>query len=291
MRLLSSILKWILYSSIFAGLCAVGLSMATERLLLAANPSAGSDILTWVSPLHLFVFAGTLLIYNLHYGIKQLPAGISDRADWSARHRAVHIWLIVLSAGTSAACLIFLNGSIFLAGLFLGILSLAYSLPVLPFIEKKRLKDFGLLKLFLLCFVWACVTTWLPMLQWGREFRNYEVEFLLRFTLMMPLCIAFDIRDMRIDRENRIFTLPNVIGLSNAYRLINLAIVVYIALALWQYVHYPIPHRLISAIGIAILIKVIIHYSKLYKSDRYHLLAVDGVMMLYALLIIFPRFN
>lgn len=291
MQLLSSILKWILYSSVFAGLCAVGLSMATERLLLAESTPGGFGGLAWVTPLHLFVFANTLLIYNLHYGIKRLPVGISDRADWSARHRAVHLWLIILSACTSAACLFFLNDGIVLASLFLGILSLAYSLPVLPLIEKKRLKDFGLLKLFLLCFVWACVTTWLPMIQWGREFKNYEVEFLLRFTLMIPLCIAFDIRDMRIDRENRIFTLPNVIGLSNAYRLINLSILACIALAIWQYARYPIPHRLIGAVAIALLIKVIIHYSKRYKSDRYHLLAVDGVMMLYALLIVFPRIH
>ena len=288
MRLWSNILKWILYSSVFAGLCALGLTMATESLLLETSPFSSAGGLAWVSPLHLFVFANTILIYNLHYGIKQLPAGVSDRADWSAKHRAVHYWLIILSAITSGFCLIFLNGKIFLASLFLGILSLAYSLPILPFIEKKRLKDFGLLKLLLLCFVWACVTTWLPTLQWGRELKNYDVEFLLRFSLMLPLCIAFDIRDMRIDRQNRIFTLPNVIGLTNAYRLINLSLLVIVALAIWQYVRYPIPHRLISAIAIALLIKVIIHYSKRYKSDRYHLLAIDGVMIIYAMLIIMP---
>lgn len=288
MCLLSSLLKWILYSSVFAGLCALGLSMATERLLLATSPLAGAGGWAWVSPLHLFVFANTLLIYNIHYGIKRLPAGVSDRADWSARHRGVHLWLIVLSAIASGICLLFLNSRIFLASLFLGVLSLAYSLPILPFIEKKRLKDFGVLKLLLLCFVWACVTTWLPTLYWGKKFENYEVEFFLRFALMMPLCIAFDIRDMRIDRENRIHTLPNVIGLANTYRLIDLSLVATVALALWQYARYPIGHRLIGAIAIALLIKVIIHYSKKYNSDRYHLLAIDGVMMLYALLIIFP---
>jgi 4-hydroxybenzoate polyprenyltransferase len=141
----------------------------------------------------------------------------------------------------------------------------------------------------LLCFVWASVTTWLPTLQWGKKFNHYEVEFLLRFTLMMPLCIAFDIRDMRIDRQNRIFTLPNVIGLSNAYRLINLSLLALIALAIWQYARYPILHRLIGAFAIALLIKVIIHYSRRYNSDRYHLLAIDGVMILYALLIIVPQ--
>ncbi|MCC7350087.1 MAG: UbiA family prenyltransferase [Phycisphaerales bacterium] len=289
MRLLSSILNWILYSSVFAGFCALGLSMATESLLLATNPDGNPGRLVWLTPLHLFVFANTLLIYNVHYGIKRLPAGASDRADWSARHRSVHPWLIGLSAIASGVCLLFLNREVLLASLLLGVLSLAYSLPILPFIEKKRLKDFGLLKLLLLCFVWASVTTWLPTLQWGKKFNHYEVEFLLRFTLMMPLCIAFDIRDMRIDRQNRIFTLPNVIGLPNAYRLINLSLLALIALAIWQYARYPILHRLIGAFAIALLIKVIIHYSRKYNSDRYHLLAIDGVMILYALLIIVPQ--
>ncbi len=286
MGLFSNSIKWLLYTSIFAALCAVGLSIATERLLLSKTAFSFTSWSFIFSPLHIFIFSNTIFIYNVHYGIKRLPEGISDRADWSRKYRYIHWFLIALSIIVSGICLLLLNWKIFLAASFLGILSLGYSLPILPFKNKKRLKDFGILKLILLCFVWACVTTLLPMLYWNKQFESYEVEFFLRFTLMMPLCIAFDIRDMHIDKENSIFTLPNAIGLKNAYRLIDFSLLANVLLAVWQFSRYPIMHRFLSALAIAALTKLIIIGSKKYNSDFYHLLLIDGVMLLYALMII-----
>lgn len=284
-----SFIKWLLYTSIFAGLCAVSFCMATERLLLVdalLPPWQGASAWKNVfSPLHGFVFANTLFIYNVHYGIKKIPAGVSDRADWSIQHKNIHWILIVLSSLLSAVCLLFLNREIFLASIFLGLLSLGYSLPILPFKNKKRLKDFGILKLMLLCFVWSCVTVLLPMLYWDKKFADYEAEFLLRFMLMMPLCIAFDIRDMQVDKSNEIYTVPNTIGLKNSYRLIDISLIIFLILAVIQYIRYPILTRLICGIVVAVITKIVIQLSKKYNSDLYHLLCIDGMMMLYSLLI------
>jgi len=272
-------LKGILYTSVFAGLCAVAFSMATEQLLLLQFPPVGT-------PLHGFIFGNTLLIYNLHYGIKKIPEGVSDRADWTHRHPYVHPVLIVLSFLLSGICLFYLSVKVLLVSMLLGVLALGYSLPVLPFKNKKRLKDWGLLKIFLLCLVWACVTVIIPMIYWEKSFDHYQVEFLLRFVLMIPLCITFDIRDMTIDREHQIYTLPNAIGLRNAYRIIDISIVIFMLLVVWQYARYPIIHRLVSGFLIAAVTKVIIELSKKYNSDLFHLLCIDGVMLLYAVLIL-----
>ncbi len=272
-------LKWILYTSIFAGICAVAFSIATEQLLLQQIPPVGT-------PLHGFIFGNTLLVYNLHYGIKKIPPGISDRADWAHRYPYVHPALIGLSLLLSGICLFYLPFNVLLVSLLLGVLSLGYSLPVLPFKNKKRLKDWGLLKIFLLCFVWACVTVIIPMIYWQKRFDHYQVEFLLRFVLMMPLCIAFDIRDMEVDKAHQIYTLPNAIGLRNAYRLINISIIIFILLVIWQYARYPIMHRLVSGFLIASITKGMIQLSKRFHSDFFHLLCIDGVMLIYSLLIL-----
>jgi 4-hydroxybenzoate polyprenyltransferase len=274
-----SMLKWILYTSIFAALCAVGLCMATERLLSGHVPDV-------FSVLHAFVFVNTLCIYNLHYFIKKIPAGISDRADWSARHKWVHPVLILTGGLISFICLFYLPVKVILVSVALGLLSLGYSLPILPFPQKKRLKDWGILKLLLLSLVWASVTVLMPMLYYSKSFRAYEVEFMMRFIFMLPLCIAFDIRDMETDKENSIYTLPNAVGMLASYRLMYFFLMVFGGLVLWQYVRYPILSRAISGYTIMLLTFVMLRLSKRINADIFYLLCIDGLMLVYALFVL-----
>jgi 4-hydroxybenzoate polyprenyltransferase len=253
--------------------------MATEKLLSGHTPA-------FFSALHGFVAANTLCIYNLHYYIKKIPPGISDRADWSAKHKWVHPFLIVLGCLLSLYCLFFLPLKVIAVSVALGLLSLGYSLPILPFPQKKRLKDWGILKLILLALVWTCVTVLMPMFYYNKSFEAYEVEFLLRFIFMLPLCIAFDIRDMETDKENSIYTLPNAIGLSNSYRLMDFFLVVFAGLAIWQYARYPILDRLVSGFAIAILTRLMLYFSRKVNTDIFYLLCIDGMMLVYALLIL-----
>lgn len=253
--------------------------MATEKLLSGHTPHV-------FSVLHGFVAANTLCIYNLHYYIKRIPPGISDRADWSARNKWVHPFLIAAGCLLSLYCLFFLPLKVIAVSAGLGLLSLGYSLPVLPFPQKKRLKDWGILKLILLALVWTCVTVLMPMFYYNKSFRAFEVEFLLRFVFMLPLCIAFDIRDMETDKENSIYTLPNAIGLANSYRLIDVCLVVLCGLAVWQYLRYPILDRLISGIVIVMLTKLMLYFSRRVNTDIFYLLCVDGMMLVYAVLIL-----
>lgn len=274
-----SVLKWILYTSLFAVFCAVGLCMATEKLLEAQSPG-------FFSALHGFVAANTLCIYNLHYYIKKIPPGISDRADWSARYKWVHPLLIATGCLLSLYCLFFLPFKVIAVSVGLGLLSLGYSLPVLPFPQKRRLKDWGILKLILLSTVWTCVTMLMPMFYYNKSFEAYEVEFMLRFTFMLPLCIAFDIRDMETDKENSIYTLPNAIGLSASYRLMDACLIVFCALAVWQYLRYPIVSRLASGFIIVLLTKILLLLSRKVNTDVFYLLCVDGMMLVYAAFIL-----
>ncbi len=234
------------------------------------------------SALHLFVAANTIVIYNLHYYIKKLPPGLSDRADWSARHTWVHPALIAIGMLLSGCCVFYLPWKVVGISLALGLLSLGYSLPILPFPQKKRLKDWGLLKLFLLSMVWTCVTVLMPMYNWQKQFADYEVEFLMRFTFMLPLCIAFDIRDMETDKAGRIYTLPNAIGLNNSIRMMDFFLLLFCLLAYWQYTRYPLPDRLLCAWAIALCTKLVLVYSRKVNTDVYYLLFVDGMMLAYA---------
>jgi hypothetical protein len=274
-----ALLKWILYTSLFAVLCAVGLCMATEKLLSGHVPGTFQLFMALLQPIH-FVFI--ICINN----IKNIPTGISDRADWSARKQMgtsfshsfrllAFLVLPVLSAPQSDSC-----------KCRIGLIVARYSLPVLPFPQKKRLKDWGILKLILLALVWTCVTVLMPMFYYNKSFKAYEVEFLLRFVFMLPLCIAFDIRDMETDKENSIYTLPNAIGLNNSYKLMDICLIAFCGLAIWQYFRYPVLSRLWSGLFIVVLTKIMLQLSKKVDTDIFYLLCIDGMMLVYALFIL-----
>lgn len=253
--------------------------MATEKLITGTVP----DI---ISPLHSLVFGSTLCVYNAHYLFKVSLPEVSDRFAWSQYHMIWHTGGLLTGMLCCIISLFFLSWHILLACIVLGILSFAYSLPLLPFANKRRFKDFGLLKIFLLTTVWTIVTSILPMLYWGKGIAGYPFEVMIRFVFMFTLCIAFDIRDMQTDMENRIFTLPNRIGLTNSYRLMDIALVLFVVLSVVQYVRYPSGQRLAGEAITAVCTKLVIVYTRKHQTDKAYLGLVDGMMFLYALLLL-----
>jgi 4-hydroxybenzoate polyprenyltransferase len=255
---------WVLYTSVFASVCAVALCMATERLILNHVPAA-------VSALHGFILGSALVVYNIHYLVKKPADSVSDRARWTARHLYGHY--IVLGMGY-LLCIAFVwclpAGLVFVSAL-LGLLSLAYSLPLLPHRAKKRLKDFGNVKIVVLSGVWTVATAILPMLYWHIPPQAYPFELLLRFVLLFILCAAFDIRDIQTDWAAQIYTLPNRIGMKQTYRLIDFLIVLFVLLCIVQYLRYPSMIRLTGSMVTALLMKWSTAHTRNHPSDKAYL--------------------
>jgi len=127
----------------------------------------------------------------------------------------------------------------------------------------------------------------LPMLYWQKNLAAYPLEMLLRFVFVFALCVMFDLRDMRHDLENKIYTLPNKVGIVNSYRLIYAALIFFAAISVVQYIRYPIAGRLAGALITAAGTWLIVQYVKKHSSDdRLYLLLVDGAMLMYALLVL-----
>jgi len=272
---------WLLYTSLFAACCATGLCMATERLLTG-------DIPALPGPLHVLVFGSTLLVYNVHFIMKRSTPQLSDRYSWTQRFR---FWHYVFSAAGFLLCagaVFFLPAAILWCCALLALLSFAYSLPLLPFRNKKRLKDFGRLKIVVLTGVWTIVTSVLPMLYWQKHVSDYPLEILLRFLFMFTLCVAFDIRDMQTDLEADIYTLPNLIGLRNSYRVMNAALLLFALLSVVQYLRYPSLLRLGGELLTVACTRLAITYTREHPSDKAYLAYIDGMMLLYAFFLLLP---
>ena len=218
--------------------------------------------------------------------MKRTTEKLSDRYVWSRHFMLWHYGFSVVGFLLAAISLHWLSYKIWAWCVVLGCLSLAYSLPLLPFTRRKTIREFGWIKILVLTSVWTIVTSMLPMIYWNVPMLNYPYEILIRFVFMLTLCIAFDIRDMQTDLDAGIFTLPNLIGLKNSYRLMNITIILFVMLSGIQYLRFQSLPRFFGELITAFATKWVIDYVKEHPSDRTYLGLVDGVMLFYALTIL-----
>lgn len=278
-RVIKRFSDWILYTSVFAALCAVSLSIATERLILGLLPNK-------VSALHVFIAGCTLMVYNFHFVLLKPHARPNDRYRWIHQNRIWHYIIFFTGCLLSGISIFFLSWKILAGCAVLGMLSFMYTLPLLPS-KTIRIRDFGWLKITTLTLVWTIVTSVLPILYWNKSLLDFPFEIALRFVFMFVLCMAFDIRDMQADLSASINTLPNIIGTNNSYRLMDGITVLFCLLCFVQYFRYPSYGRLIAELITALAMKCSLLYSRKHGTDKVYLGLVDGIMLLYGCLVAF----
>ena len=270
-------IEFILFSSVFIACCAIGMCIETNLLLQVPLNSLS---------FYVFVFGSTLLQYNLHYLVKKKGVDHSRRLEWSAKNRPVHKFMIVLGSAMIVVSLFsfHLHHFIFLG--LLGTIAYFYSFPVHPFSKKKRIKDFGLLKIMTLVLLWTLVTSWFPVDQANFDITSFQLIFFRRFTFMFILCLLFDIRDAKIDLVEGIRTVPVIIGSGKAYFICYVCLVIFFTLSFIQfyYVHNHVELWIMLASALATLFTI--EFTKINMSDYTFLALVDGMMLLQAVMVI-----
>lgn len=274
---MKKIADFLLFGSIFIAICAAALAYETYLLLgLDANRPA----------IYLFIIGATLVQYNLHYLFKSHPVvtAPTERDTWSANHRSVQKFLWVSGFILIASTVWFLQPRHFGVLAILALLASFYSLPLLPF-KKKRLKEYGLLKITLLSLEWTLVTVWFPADQSGVDPTSYWLVFLRRFIFMFVLCLLFDIRDIESDRAGGIRTLPVRYGAAISYRIGDLALLVFLLLSFWQLTHSGNILYFNAMLLSVLCTKWIMQISKKVHNDYVYLFGIDGMMLLQAILV------
>lgn len=95
-----------------------------------------------------------------------------------------------------------------------GILTVLYSLPLLP--NQQSFRSLSGLKVYIVAICWALTTVLMPILD-DKQSMNLSVwvEFWQRFFLVLALLIPFDIRDLNDDSIN-LGTIPQQLGVSKS---------------------------------------------------------------------------
>lgn len=268
----------VLYSSTWLALAALGLCWATFLFWQVHIP--------W--RLGIMIFTATLFLYNLDsvlpYKHSQ-PVALSGRKSWMRNHRR-SLFFLAMVALAVAGSLFLWDGWQHLIGFIghLAVISLLYSLPIAK--VKGRwwaLRDFPLLKVFLIAYVWAAVTVWIPALYLHRPLLEPVVLVLFgrRFLFILALAFVFDIRDYSKDRLMGTRTFPGVFGV-RATKLVALAALV--GAALLVPVGMPVNHQAVFLLPL-LLAGGVIWFADESRSDYYFALLADGVMVVQFLVV------
>ena len=224
--------------------------MATEQFILIPGP-------VLLTPLHILIFGSTLLVYNAPRTLRRPFAHENNDRGKFRNPRTWYFTFFFLGLIITLYALPALSLHMLIACAVLGTLAFAYSLPILPLKNKKRLRDFGWLKILTLASVWTIATSVLPIVYHGKMILAYPFEILLRLVFIFTLCIIFDIRDMQTDLRQNL------------------------------YIRYPMASRLISAIITAIITRIVVGYLRKHPTDRAYMGLADGMMLLYSILVVF----
>ena len=269
MKIFSRLLDLILLNNLFVAVCTVAMCMATEQIMHVLYPV--------FSVLHAFVFGCTLLIYNL--------PPIANKPGLSGLQTERGFFFLAGVALTGAT-VPYMPAGMLACALALGVLSVGYCVPLLPFWGKKRLRDHGWVKTTVLAGVWTLVTYALPVLYHGLQITAYPMEALVRFSLLFALCVLFDMRDLNLDAHSSIRTLPHRYGTARTYRLIFTAICVFLVLSIGQYFRLHEAGKVVAAIVTTVALAGVVQVSKRRNHTLVYLVLADGIMLLYSLLVI-----
>jgi 4-hydroxybenzoate polyprenyltransferase len=279
-KVLQNVIDFILLGNFFIAACAALQTLQTCKLRYFSV--AGSPILV-------FVFWGTFLLYNIHKPInywlkKEFIA--NPRFQNAKRFEAPLSILVFIAALICFNCFFLFKQTGQQAIMICGALSLAYVLPIL---KGKRLRDIPFLKIILISLVWASVCVVLPISIVGRGWGMPEsLMFLEKALFIFALTIPFDIRDMTWDAQTGIKTIPLSIGLEKAKRWSSYAIIgsFLFVIILSYFGVYSLKQYIALSISL-ILSEYLIQKTQGENSNLFFYGLIDGQLALQGLLILF----
>ena len=141
----------------------------------------------------------------------------------------------------------------------------------IPWIMKNKgggLRSVPGLKLFIISFVWAFTTGFLPAIWNGHNGWYWLLE---RFFWTMALTIPFDVRDIKLDAES-IKTLPHVIGPKNSIYLAQAALWMSFSILVMRF-GMPV----LSTFILFLFFTIIIRIARAELGDLYYSFLIEGL--------------
>lgn len=195
MQILKRVFDFYLHASIHVAFAVLALVLMTNHMFQQPFDFAMAG----------FAFFGTLFGYNF------IKYEVYFREKLPLRNTLKPILIVSsISLFAGAYCFFCLKFKTQITSVFFFGLTFLYTVPV--FSSKKNMRNWSGIKIYIVAFCWAGVTTLLPMMNFGIEpYQNIFVKFCQRFLLVIVLILIFEIIDLK-DDDPTLFTVPQKIG-------------------------------------------------------------------------------
>jgi 4-hydroxybenzoate polyprenyltransferase len=225
------------------------------------------------------VFFSTLFIYNLQrfFIANKLPPQVNERKQWIQKNKYTILALIIAGAGGSMICYLLFTESILLPLLPFFMLSLAYFFP--PFELRKKTWA----KTITLALVWTGSTAFLPIILSGQNIYQWSfiIHLISRFCFMASICMVFDLRDIKTDKEENATTIALVIGERKTVLLALGFMLMHGIFAVIEYAAHSISiELLIALLAAALLNALIVGNTNIKKGEYYYIAGIDGTIII-----------
>jgi 4-hydroxybenzoate polyprenyltransferase len=189
----------------------------------------------------LLEFSATLLLYNLSIWISKPKDYISspyERTRWIFGNMHVFWTLNAIVSLLLFYTLTQIHFHTFLYLGFIGVLSLAYALPILKIHGQwKNFRHVPYIKVFHIALIWSLSTVGLVYIEHSNNLQAVEWTNLLyvlscKFLFILLVTLPFDIRDMKQDSYYHLKTVPLALGQVKAQNLCYMLGLVHILLVL-----------------------------------------------------------
>lgn len=278
--MLGAITRFIVYSNLFIAFCALAMKWLTDLFL---NRPLSIDALT------IFLFCATLISYNLHrlVAINGKKQKDNEVIRWSKRHAIIIYGLLVFGLLGCGITFWALSHSIKLVLLFLGVITVFYSIPLFFLKQSFKLREIPGIKILLIGAVWSVATGILPILQYDLNpflLKNW-IWILEQFLFIVVITLPFDIRDYEFDKAEGIKTIPIVLGVKWTERL---GVALCFVLSLIHFENWYLgatPNAIYPLLAFNLFLYLLIRRAQIAKSHLFFLLLIDGTMILKFLLL------
>lgn len=271
MQILKRIIDFYINSSIHVALAVCGLVWVT---LLNFNVGADLDFV-------FFIFFATITGYNFvkYFGLAKFHH--RRLASWL---KAIQIFSLLCFVALAYYTFILKTETIFYF-LGLGLITFLYAIPFLPkkiFVEAGNLRAIGGLKIYVIAFVWTCVTVLIPLLNENYVLDNdMVIEFVQRFLYVVTATLPFEIRDMKYD-SLKLATIPQKIGVYKT-KVIGVLLIVLVFLLEFFKDEFYVNKTIILSVICVLLLLFLLFCTKNQK-HYYSSFWVEGIPILWAIL-------
>jgi len=184
-------------------------------------------ILSMVFSFTFFTYNGQRL-FRLRKKVLQLD-NTGTRLQWVIKYKTTLIMFTVLSGIIGLVFSYFVNINCFIVLIPMGILSVFYVIPIIPFYSKSpTLRELPYLKIIFIGIVWSLTIVWLPLIETAPTLELPNLNLLKslaqNFLFVIAITLPFDVRDIKFDKTSNLKTFPRLIGVkgSNSVSLILL---------------------------------------------------------------------